>query len=89
MSHLDEGTLHALLDGELELNEVKEIQAHLGSCAACGSRLREVRALAHPGGTAHHPRMTARYFASARSSSPSRSASVFAAASISDMWLRS
>jgi Putative zinc-finger len=43
MSHLDEGTLHALLDGELELNEVKEIQAHLGSCAACGSRLREVR----------------------------------------------
>lgn len=43
MSHLDEGTLHALLDGELELTEVKEIQAHLGSCAACGSRLREVR----------------------------------------------
>ncbi|MGH7525799.1 MAG: zf-HC2 domain-containing protein [Gemmatimonadales bacterium] len=43
MSHLDEGTLHALIDGELELTEVKEIQAHLGSCAACGSRLREVR----------------------------------------------
>jgi hypothetical protein len=43
MSHLDEGTLHALLDGELEMSEMAEIQAHLGSCAACGSRLREVK----------------------------------------------
>jgi len=45
MSHLDEGTLHALLDGELEMSEVKEIQAHLGSCSACGTRLRQVSAL--------------------------------------------
>ncbi len=43
MSHLDEGTLHALLDGELELTEVREIQAHLGTCTACGSRLRQVK----------------------------------------------
>jgi len=43
MSHLDEGTLHALLDGELDLHEVKEIQAHIGSCNACGTRLREVK----------------------------------------------
>jgi hypothetical protein len=43
MSHLDEGTLHALLDGELETNEVAEIQAHLGACSACGLRLREVK----------------------------------------------
>jgi hypothetical protein len=43
MPHLDEGTLHALLDGELELAEVKEIQNHLGSCAACGSRLHDVK----------------------------------------------
>jgi len=43
MSHLDEGTLHALLDGELEGNEVAEIQAHLGSCSSCGLRLREVK----------------------------------------------
>src|SRR5688572_10092882 len=43
MPHLDEGTLHALLDGELELDEVKEIQNHLGSCAACGSRLHDVK----------------------------------------------
>ena len=37
MSFLDEGTLHALLDGELDLAEVSEIQKHLGSCVACGS----------------------------------------------------
>ena len=43
MSHLDEGTLHALLDGELELAEVKEIQTHLGTCAACDSRLQDVK----------------------------------------------
>ena len=43
MSHLDEGTLHAMLDGELENTEMMEIQAHLGSCSACGLRLREVK----------------------------------------------
>jgi hypothetical protein len=43
MSHLDEGTLHALLDGELDLAEVSEIQIHLGTCVACGSRLQEVK----------------------------------------------
>jgi hypothetical protein len=43
MSHLDEGTLHALLDGELELSQVQEIQLHLGTCAACGSRLQDVK----------------------------------------------
>jgi hypothetical protein len=43
MSHLDEGTLHALLDGELDIAEIGEIQKHLGSCVACGSRLQEVK----------------------------------------------
>ncbi len=43
MPHLDEGTLHALLDGELDLAEVKEIQTHLGACTACGSRLQDVK----------------------------------------------
>jgi hypothetical protein len=43
MSHLDEGTLHALLDGELDLAEVSEVQKHLGGCVACGSRLQEVK----------------------------------------------
>jgi Putative zinc-finger len=43
MSHLDEGTLHALLDGELGGTELMEIEAHLGGCAACSARLREAR----------------------------------------------
>lgn len=43
MSHLDEGTLHALLDGELDAKEVRQIQAHLGSCSACGTRLQSVK----------------------------------------------
>lgn len=43
MSHLDEGTLHALLDGELEIAEVREIQLHLGTCAACDARLQDVK----------------------------------------------
>ncbi len=43
MSHLDEGTLHAMLDGELAPSDVAEIQAHLASCSSCGLRLREVR----------------------------------------------
>src|SRR5688500_225528 len=43
MSHLDEGTLHALLDGELDLAEVREIQTHLGTCSACDSRLQDVK----------------------------------------------
>jgi Putative zinc-finger len=43
MSHLDEGTLHAMLDGELEPNEVAEIQAHVASCSSCELRLREVK----------------------------------------------
>jgi putative zinc finger protein len=46
MSHLDEGTLHALLDGELDAKEVREIQAHLGSCSACGTRLQSVKEVA-------------------------------------------
>ena len=66
MSHLDEGTLHALLDGELDIAEVREIQTHLGTCAACDSRLQDVKqflaeadrlvgALETPSG-AHRPR---------------------------------
>ncbi len=43
MSHLDEGTLHALLDGELAGTEVLEIEAHLDGCTACSARLRDAR----------------------------------------------
>ena len=43
MSHLDEGTLHALLDGELGSTELMEIEAHLAGCSACSTRLRTAR----------------------------------------------
>src|SRR5262249_12971352 len=43
MSHLDEGTLHALLDGELGNTELMEIEAHLAGCSACSTRLRTAR----------------------------------------------
>lgn len=45
MSHLDEGRLHALLDGELEGAERREVEAHLGSCAECRAALAEAKAL--------------------------------------------
>ena len=41
MRHLDEGTLHALLDGEIPSAELPPIQAHLGGCAECRARLAE------------------------------------------------
>ena len=41
MPHLDEGTLHALLDGEIPSAELAPIQAHLGGCADCRARLTE------------------------------------------------
>jgi Putative zinc-finger len=45
MSHVDEGTLHALLDGELAPAEVLEVQTHFATCPACSSRLTEARKL--------------------------------------------
>ena len=41
MSHLDEGMIHALLDGEIPSAELPPIQAHLGACAECRARLAE------------------------------------------------
>ncbi|HSE53216.1 MAG TPA: zf-HC2 domain-containing protein, partial [Gemmatimonadales bacterium] len=41
MPHLDEGTLHALLDGEIPSAELPPIQAHLRGCAECRARLAE------------------------------------------------
>ncbi len=45
MSHLDDGTLHALLDGEIPSAELPPIQAHLSACPACRARLESERAL--------------------------------------------
>jgi len=45
MSHVDEGTLHAYLDGELPSAERTAVEAHLAECARCRANLVEERAL--------------------------------------------
>lgn len=45
MSHVDEGTLHAYLDGELPSTERVALEAHLAQCATCRATLDEERAL--------------------------------------------
>jgi len=45
MSHVDDGTLHAYLDGELAPAEAQGIEAHLAQCPRCRERLEEERAL--------------------------------------------
>ncbi len=46
MSHVDEGTLHAYLDGELPAGpERRALEVHLMSCTTCRSALQEARAL--------------------------------------------
>src|SRR5436853_529973 len=45
MSHVDDGTLHAYLDGELAPAEVQGVDAHLAQCPACRERLDVERAL--------------------------------------------
>jgi hypothetical protein len=45
MSHVDDGTLHAYLDGELTPAESGRLDAHLAACQACRGRLQEERAL--------------------------------------------
>lgn len=46
MSHLEEGVLTALLDGEIPSVKLPPIQAHLKECAACRALLQELRDLA-------------------------------------------
>lgn len=45
MSHVDEGTLHAYLDGELPGAERAQLESHLAGCTACRDRLTEERGL--------------------------------------------
>jgi hypothetical protein len=45
MSHVDDGTLHAYLDGELSPVEVGRLDAHLAECQSCRARLEEERTL--------------------------------------------
>jgi hypothetical protein len=45
-SHLDEGRIQELVDGEIPSSELLPIQAHLAVCAECRARLDEARAIA-------------------------------------------
>lgn len=45
MSHVDDGTLHAYLDGELSPVEVERLDTHIAGCSVCRARLDEERAL--------------------------------------------
>ncbi len=41
MSHVDDGTLHAYLDGELSAMEAVKLERHMSDCPACRERLEE------------------------------------------------
>src|SRR6266571_378625 len=45
MSHVDDGTLHAYLDGELSPVQSQDVEAHIAQCPDCRDRLEEERAL--------------------------------------------
>ncbi len=45
MRHLDEGTIHAWLDGALGAEEAARVDAHVGSCARCADAVAEARGL--------------------------------------------
>ena len=43
MQHLDEGTIHAWLDGELPFDESSRVTAHAESCDRCTALIAEAR----------------------------------------------
>jgi hypothetical protein len=45
MQHLDEGTIHAWLDGELPAAEAEKMAVHASECAECGALVAEARGL--------------------------------------------
>jgi hypothetical protein len=47
MSHVDDGQLNALLDGELPGPEARAVESHVATCADCRRRLEEARAFLH------------------------------------------
>ena len=46
MSHVDDGTLHALVDNALDARERSAVEAHLASCGDCARRFADATALA-------------------------------------------
>jgi hypothetical protein len=45
MQHLDEGSIHAWLDGALSTEEAARAEAHVASCSACADAVAEARGL--------------------------------------------
>ena len=45
MQHLDEGTIHAWLDGELSPSDAEQIEAHARECPECAQKVAEARGL--------------------------------------------
>jgi hypothetical protein len=45
MPHVDEGQLHALLDGAYDEREARSIQEHIAACAECSARLENEQAV--------------------------------------------
>ena len=45
MTHMDEGTIHAWLDGALDAQRSAEAEQHVATCAACGAAVAEARGL--------------------------------------------
>jgi hypothetical protein len=45
MQHLDEGTIHAWLDGALPVSEAASIESHIARCAECAALVAEARGL--------------------------------------------
>ncbi|MEO7102263.1 MAG: zf-HC2 domain-containing protein [Gemmatimonadaceae bacterium] len=44
-SHVDEGTMHAWLDGALSLDEARTVESHVANCAQCSAAAAEARGL--------------------------------------------
>ena len=45
MQHLDEGTIHAWIDGELSPDEANDVTAHASACPECAVMVAEARGL--------------------------------------------
>ena len=45
MTHLDEGTIHAWLDGALGADDAAEVERHFATCDECAARVAEARGL--------------------------------------------
>src|SRR3954468_11075295 len=45
MNHLDEGTIHAWLDGALDATQARDVESHLAACTECSAAVAEARGL--------------------------------------------